>query len=340
MVDCMKPLKHCTRFEDRHWYSPSLTWLSLLLLPLTWLFALITALRRSAYRFGLLKTFRASVPVIVVGNINVGGVGKTPCVIAMAEYLKSQGLVVGIVSRGVGSARNQQPHLVTQTSTAAEVGDEALLMSRRSQVPVVIGKQRVAAVQHLLAHYPQCSVILSDDGLQHYALKRDIEILVVDGERGFGNGCLLPAGPLRESVKRMATVDFVVTNGQAKLTSYGMDYAVDGLRSVLSGVMCRNIDEIKQQPVHAVAGIGNPGRFFTMLRQQGFTVIEHVFPDHYAYQSSDFGFADTLPIIMTEKDAVKCDAFANERMWVMPITAKLDVNFLNKLTLKLRGIKS
>lgn len=335
----MKLQKPYTRFEDRHWYSPSLTWLTLLLLPLAWVFALITALRRGAYRCGLLKSFQAPVPVIVVGNINVGGVGKTPCVIALAEHLKSLGFVVGIVSRGFGSD-HASPHLVTSIASAAEVGDEALLMSRRTQVPVVIGKKRIAAVQYLLTRYPQCSVILSDDGLQHYALKRDIEILVVDGERGFGNGRLLPAGPLRESVRRVSSVDFVVTNGEAKLTSYGMNYAIDGLRSVLSGVMCHDIDGLKRQPVHAVAGIGNPERFFNMLRQQGFTVIEHVFPDHYAFQSNDFVFTDNLPIIMTEKDAVKCDAFANEKMWVMPITAKLDVNFLNKLTLKLRGIKS
>lgn len=336
----MHLLKRCTRFEDKFWYQPSLTWLSMILLPFTGLYYLIITLRRFAYRIQLFKSYSFPVPIVIVGNIAAGGTGKTPCVIALAKHLQGQGMRVGIVSRGVGGKRHVDPAWVTENSSVEQVGDEALLMARHSGCPVVVGVNRVAAVQMLLERMPQCSVVISDDGLQHYRLRRDIEIAVIDAARGFGNGYLLPAGPLREPVRRLQEVDYLLANGGQFTNAETFILKSSTLCAVRDHKPCNNEEALKSQPIHAVAGIGNPGRFFAVLRQAGFDVIEHAFPDHYQYTVQDLMFADAYPVLMTEKDAVKCEQFADARMWYLPVTVDLDDSFLKQFDAKLAKVKS
>lgn len=307
---------------ERSWYRSSYSLLTVLLLPLSWLFRMIVMLRQLLYRCHIKKVTRFNAPVIVVGNITLGGTGKTPLVIWLAQLLKQQGYKPGIVSRGYGGEKQKLPVFVNEKSLPAEVGDEALLLARRSQCPLVVCVDRVAAVQMLLSQ-SDCNIVISDDGLQHYRMGRDIEIAVIDGDRRMGNGCMLPAGPLREPVSRLGQVDFVVTQGNAQAGEFAMQLVGEAFVGVQSGIPDNKIFSPGQR-IHAVAGIGNPERFFSGLAARGLLVIEHRFPDHYCYKKSDFNFTDQLPIVMTEKDAVKCSAFADERMWYLPVEAKLD----------------
>ena len=321
----------------RYWYRPSLHWLTVLLLPFSWLFGCCAALRRGLYRYGFLKVQRALVPVIVVGNITVGGTGKTPFVIWLAKFLRQQNYKPGIVSRGVGGLKHNKPHLVTLDNKAAQVGDEALLLAKHGDCPVVICTNRPAAVAYLLKH-TDCNVVINDDGLQHYRLARDIEIALVDGERRFGNQQLLPAGPLREPVTRLNRVDFVVVNGGNEQDNFRIAFTANNLVSLTNPEDKKSLQTFSQQTVHAVAGIGHPERFFNSLKLAGLNVIPHVFPDHYHFNANDIIFADNLPVIMTEKDAVKCRDFVNEKCWYLAINAEIDANLQQAILAKLKNI--
>jgi len=334
---------------DLVWYRKSLHPVSFCLLPFSWLFGTCAAMRRMFYRAGIFKTYRFNVPVIVVGNIAVGGTGKTPFVIWLAAFLQAQGYKPGIVSRGVGGKSQDIPYRVQAEDNAWMVGDEAMLLLRNSQCPLVIGIDRAAAVRELLKQ-TDCDIVISDDGLQHYGLWRDLEIVMVDAERQFGNRQLLPAGPLRERPSRLAAADFVVTQVAAEAQQDGLPPQGEAVRNEFHAmqllpqhfIAVANPDrqipfaDFSRQKVHALAGIGHPQRFFDMLKKAGFELITHVFPDHHLYQPGDLCFADSLPIIMTEKDAVKCAGFADERYWHVKVNACVNESFGQQLMEKLK----
>lgn len=299
-----------------------------LLLPLAAIFALGSALRRWAYQLGLRPVYRARTPVIIVGNLSVGGTGKSPVVAAIVDALQRRGLRVGILARGYGANLREPREVVTGVS-ASEVGDEPLMHALTTGARVVVSPDRAAGARHL--ETLGVDVIIADDGLQHYGLARDLEIVVVDASRGFGNGRLLPAGPLRESVERLSSVDFVIVNGSAAAHSdwHGREGSLElrlfpaAARRVDDGRQWRALESFRGAPVHAVAAIGNPSRFFGLLRQSGLDIREHAFADHHAFVSTDFNFGDAAPILMTSKDAVKCRSFAQSDMWELPVTARL-----------------
>lgn len=320
------------------WYQPSLNLLTAVLLPLSWLFGAITMLRRWMYRAGLLKSCRFTVPVIMVGNITIGGTGKTPLVIELAHLLRAQGYRPGIVSRGAGGKTQRNPLTVSSISSPAEVGDEAILMQRRAMCPVVVCTDRVAAVRDLLAQ-SDCNMVISDDGLQHYRLARDIEIGVVDGVRQFGNGHLLPAGPLREPLSRLQRADFLVKQEQSSTTPYSMRLEPVCWLSASDASRRLELSAFSGKSAHAVAGIGYPQRFFDMLSSMNIHIHAHPFPDHYFYRSRDLDFKDDLPILMTEKDAVKCAGFADERHWYLQVSAKISDEFKMQLLQKLNKLE-
>ena len=322
-----------------------------ILRPLSWLFALMTMLRRALYRSGIWPSTRVGVPVIVVGNITVGGTGKTPLVLALVQSLARAGWRCGIVSRGYSrkapgiqtrTAEELPIRVVSATLPPNEVptvGDEAAMLAARSGVPVYVSADRAAAAAKLLRDHPDVNVLISDDGLQHYALQRDIEICVVDGERGFGNGALLPAGPLRESIGRLRVVDAIVVHGALdhSATADGIDSQNVATFSMVLGnesiVRIRDAEPIalaaaannfSGKKILAIAGTGHPARFFAHLTRLGFSLAEtRSFPDHHAFSAGDFAVQDVDIILMTEKDAVKCKAFADERMWFMRVDAIL-----------------
>ncbi len=323
---------------DNYWYHKNAVAISLL--PLSGLFRVITGLRKLFYRIGLLKSVSLPVPVIIVGNINVGGTGKTPLVIHLSNLLYRQGYQPGVITRGYGGKQSTRPQLVTAGSDAYDVSDEAVLLATRCPCPVVISTDRVSSSQLLLNH--GCNIIISDDGLQHYRLQRDIEIAVVDGERGFGNGYLMPAGPLRETTERLESVDFIVTNGEShrysSTRSFLMRLKAHSFKS-LHNTDEKNASDFLGKEVHAIAAIGNPRRFFDLLRQLGLIIKEHSFTDHYRYSTSDIEFDDDLPVIMTEKDAVKCRQIVKaEKYWHLPIEADLEDEFNQKLLNKLNDL--
>lgn len=321
----------------QYWYRPSLNGVTRLLLPFSWLFALIVWIRKKLYQVGVMKSQRFSVPVMVVGNIAVGGTGKTPLVIGLAHYLQSQGYQPGIVSRGYGGQSHGKPYAVQPQDEAIKVGDEAILLRRETQCPVIICKDRVAAVRYLLQK-TRCNVVISDDGLQHYALARDMEIAVVDGKRRFGNGRLLPAGPLREPLARLRSVNWVMVNEGDSNDAFTMTIEPLQLISLKTGAVIPWAD-FPRGRIHAVAGIGHPERFFTLLKQAGFDVVAHAFPDHHFYSQQDLDFTEPLPLIMTEKDAVKCKAYADERYWSLAITVKISESFKDNLLQKLKSLE-
>lgn len=317
--------------------------------PLGALNAAVVALRHRLYRWGWLAGERLDVPVIVIGNRVVGGAGKTPTTLALVQALREAGWHPGIVSRGHGgraSAQGAAPQPVRPDSAAVEVGDEPLLLQRRSGVPLWIGRQRAAAGRALRQAHPEVDVIVCDDGLQHLALARDLEIVVVDAARGFGNGRLLPAGPLREPASRLRHADLVVAN-----VAGGLDLpdgvGAGALRMRLEGDLAlpvtgkgppRPLADFQGQDVHAVAGIGNPQRFFAQLRAAGLGVDARPWPDHHAFQPADITFADSAPVLMTEKDAVKCASFAGERHWYVPVAATFDAPDEARLTQRLAAL--
>lgn len=309
----------------RHWYaSPSPPWV---LRGLSWMFRFVVWVRRHWLLFRV-KPGALGVPVVVVGNITVGGAGKTPLVIWLAERLREWGWRPGIVSRGYGGRPQASPRLITGDSSPIEFGDEPVMMARRLHCPVVIGLDRLAAAQ-ALQRLGSVDIILSDDGLQHYRLPRRLEIAVVDATLGLGNAYCLPAGPLREPAARLNSVDAVVVNGSGwkypdTLEPRALSMRLEGTRAIpLHGGASRALIEFSGTTVHAVAGIGNPTRFFSTLSRLGLKLVMHPFPDHHPFQAADLDFADTHPVLMTEKDAIKCRGFANERCWVVPVSPEI-----------------
>jgi tetraacyldisaccharide 4'-kinase len=314
---------------------------AILLLPLTAAFAVVTSLRRALYRAGFLKGWRARVPVIVVGNITVGGSGKTPLVIAIVERLREAGFRPGVVSRGYGAVPpgTEDPLGVVRVfpgvTTPERAGDEPVLIAERCGVPVFVSTDRPRAVQALLAANPEVDVVVSDDGLQHYALARQVEIAVVDGARLFGNGMLLPSGPLREPVARLASVDAVVLNGGAASLdlarrSFSMAPGNERFVSLADGRLLASADfalMARGLRTHAIAGIAHPARFFDHLARLGVHATGHPFSDHHAFQPGELRLPEADLVVMTEKDAVKCRSFADARMWSLSIDAILPGDF-------------
>lgn len=300
----------------------------LLLLPLAAIFNLLSSFRRYLYQFKLLKSHKLPVPVIVVGNINIGGTGKTPLVIWLAQQLMVAGYKPGIISRGYGGNAHQ-PMYVDKSADARVVGDEPVLIAMRTDCPVFVCADRVSAGQKLLEKFPACNVLMSDDGLQHYRMRRDVEIVVYDADKAFGNGMLLPAGPLRETVARLKTVDAVVCNGEAQVhtvsqNAFLMRMHADFFYNLLQPSSTLGASAFSGKKVMAVAGIGNPQRFFNQLKQMGLQFQQRAFADHYAFTANDFADVDADIVVMTEKDAVKCKAFASDNFWVLPVKAEVE----------------
>ena len=307
-----------------------------LLRGLAAIYAPLAGVRRALYSAGLLPRTRLPVPVIVVGNISVGGTGKTPLTMALIEALRARGFNPGVISRGYGGSATA-PLLVDENSDPRVAGDEACLIAQATHAPVAVARDRGSA-GNMLLEAARCDVLIADDGLQHYKLCRDVDICVIDGERRFGNGLLLPAGPLREPASRAGGFAFRICNGGvAQAGEVAMTLHIDGAVALSGPSQHRKlITDWHGQRVHAVAGIGNPARFFAALRAAGLDVIEHAFADHFAYASADLDFGDDLPVLMTEKDAVKCVAFADARCWRVPVRAQLPAEFFDAVAARVR----
>ncbi|NCH58797.1 tetraacyldisaccharide 4'-kinase [Cronobacter dublinensis] len=306
---------------ERIWSGQSPLWV--LLLPLSWLYGLVSGAIRLSYRLGLRKAWRAPVPVVVVGNLTAGGNGKTPVVVWLVEQLQQRGVRAGVVSRGYGGKAAHYPLVLDDTTTPAQAGDEPVLIYQRTGAPVAVSANRAQAVQALLqSASPQ--IIITDDGLQHYALARDKEIVVVDGVRRFGNGWWLPAGPMRERASRLKTVDAVITNGAEPRSGEIAMQLTPGLVVNLRSGEKRPVESLSN--VVAMAGIGHPPRFFATLEKCGLTPVKTVsLADHQALREADVLalLSDGQTLIMTEKDAVKCRAFAHDDWWYLPVEAVL-----------------
>ncbi|MDQ5850215.1 MAG: tetraacyldisaccharide 4'-kinase [Pseudomonadota bacterium] len=311
----------------KHWYRRSaIAWL---LWPVSIAFLVLVLTRRFLYRVRALKSAHPGIPVIVVGNLVAGGSGKTPLVIWIAEFLKTRGASPAIISRGYGARPTGEPHApraVTLASDAAEVGDEPILLARRSGCPVWVGPDRIRVAEALRAQHPEVDVLILDDGLQHYRLRRDLEIAVVDS-RGFGNGLLMPAGPLREPRWRLRSVDAVVAHGNTVVSGFRMGLEGETFHRMTDARDRQPAKAFAGQKVHAVAGIGDPNRFFLHLARLGLKPLPHPFPDHHPFTASDLDYGDPLPVMLTEKDAVKLRHAARPNWWVLPVTASLDPAF-------------
>ncbi|MDR0481231.1 MAG: tetraacyldisaccharide 4'-kinase [Gallionellaceae bacterium] len=316
---------------ERKWYRIT-PWHGVLL-PLALIFLLLSTLRRALYRYGVLHSEKLPVPVIIVGNITVGGSGKTPLTLWLAQQLISAGHRPGIISRGFGGS-NTAPRQVHPDDSADETGDEPLLMAQRKLCPVWIGRDRAAAGRALLAAHPECDLLISDDGLQHYRLQRDAEIVVVDGARLFGNNLPLPAGPLRELRARLKRADAVVINGGAARLGiqhpsfsdhqYTMQLEGTVFHNLHDPALTRQADDFQGMKLRAIAGIGHPQRFFVQLAALGLRPRCAPFPDHYRYTPDDLNDADADATLMTEKDAVKCSPFADAKCWALRVDAQVD----------------
>ncbi len=326
------------------WYSPRCSALAAALWPLSLAFRAVVALRRMLYRRGILPAVRLAAPVVVVGNITVGGSGKTPLVAALARELARRGHRPGIVSRGYGRvSRDRAPIAVAVDDDPDRVGDEPLLLARAG-FPVVVAGDRVAAGRALLAGHPECDVILADDGLQHYRLARDVEVAVVDTARVPGRSWLLPAGPLREPPSRLAEVDAVVAlvpvGGTVPASlpgAFAMTLTGDVFVRVADPRITAPATQFTGPGVHALAGIGHPARFFAQLAQLGIAAAAHPFPDHHRFAAGDLAIADAGAILMTEKDAVKCAAFADARCWYLRVEARVDDRLVTLIEGMLHG---
>jgi len=329
---------------QKQWFK--FTFWHILLMPLSWIFGIVTTVRKWLYKNGWLKSVRLSVPVIVIGNINVGGTGKTPLVIWLAEQLQLAGYKPGIISRGYGGNAKQVTEVMA-FSNPFEVGDEPVLIAARTSCPVFVSANRVEAGQTLLATYPTCNIIISDDGLQHYRLQRDVEIVVYDSAKGFGNGALLPAGPLRESKNRLKTVDAVVSNGSVvnnelllAVKPIEMQLESTAFYNALDNRIKSDVQTFLHQKVLAIAGIGNPGRFFNQLRLLGLDFQSRAYSDHHAFKVEDFEGVEADIVVMTEKDAVKCRSFARPNFWVLPVNAVIKNDLLAIILNKLNKLRT
>jgi tetraacyldisaccharide 4'-kinase len=314
-------------------YSKSLA--SLSLLPFSAIFFLISLFRKYLYQFNFLKSFKLKVPVVIIGNITLGGTGKTPLIIHLAKELKKNGYYPGIVSRGYGS-RATGPIEVNQKSNIDEVGDEPILIQKHTRMPVFVSRNRVMAAKALIKKYKKIDVILSDDGIQHYRLKRDVEVLVIDGIREFGNEYLLPAGPLREPIYKLNDVDAIVCNYKKVIdSSYLMVYKSKFLVNLKTKQKIP-LNKVRLSNIHAIAGIGNPDRFFNDLKSLGLAFDSSAYQDHYRFTEKDFKTMSGKNIIMTEKDAVKCEKFAQDNFWYLPVDVDIDPKFTNVILKKLK----
>jgi tetraacyldisaccharide 4'-kinase len=307
---------------NRIWYErPAPPWW---LVPMSLAYGAVSGSRRFLYAKRMRRTRRLSRPVVIVGNLTVGGTGKTPLVCWLVARLAERGFRPGIVTRGYGGSA-VSVRLIDATDDPKLVGDEPVLLAQRTHVPVAVGRDRPAAAQLLIG--AGCDVIVSDDGLQHYALARDCEVVVIDGDRRFGNGWLLPAGPLRETRSRLAVADAIVVNGGRALLDGALSMRLEAKSAVaLAGGAAVALDEFAGREVHAVAGIGNPERFFNTLRAHGILVLGHPLADHARITGRDIQFADDKPVLMTEKDAVKCRDEADARHWYVPVSAVFESN--------------
>ena len=317
-------------FEDL-WYNSPPWWLWFLL-PLQWLLRLVVWLRRALYHTHLLKSYHAGVPTIVIGNINVGGTGKTPLAIYLLKLLQQEGYKPGLVTRGYGGQSDTYPLRVTDNSNPQQVGDEPFLIYLNTKAMIAVDPNRSRAAKLLVKE--GCDILLCDDGLQHYALQRDIEIAVVDSQRMFGNQWLLPMGPLREPVSRLKQCDLQVYNGKTMLLQ------PKPIKNVVSWSIISQQQQalLKSKNLNAVAAIGNPQRFFNTIKALGYRVIEKTFPDHHQFTKDDFVDGDG-PVIMTEKDAVKCREVAKEHFYFLPVEAELDKEITQKLLTLIRKVK-
>jgi len=304
------------RHVERLWYGTSV--LAILLLPFAWAYRGAVVVRRACYRLGFLRSVQCSVPVIVVGNVTVGGSGKTPLVAWLVRYLGGAGMRPGIVSRGYGGSAGRHPVIVGPGSRAEEVGDEPLLLARRTGVPVCVCADRVAAVQYLLRE-TDITVVVADDGLQHYRLRRDLEFVVIDGQRGLGNGRMLPAGPLREPAARLAEADLVFSNGRADGIAGHVFELIPGKARALLGTRERDLKEFAGDRVWAVAGIGNPDRFYALLAEFGIDIEPVEVADHGIIDLEQLVAEHDRPILMTEKDAVKYPGISIADTWWVPV---------------------
>ncbi len=306
------------------WYSEKSppAWL----MPLSWLYCALVAVRRQARKAGLLPTTHPGVTTVVVGNLTVGGTGKTPLVIALTHLLSAQNLRVGVVTRGYGGTSVNRPQKITAESNPYDCGDEAVLLAQTCSAPVYAGPDRLAAARALLEDHP-VDVLLCDDGLQHEQLGRDIEIVMVDPLRGFGNRYCLPAGPLREPLSRLAKVDATVALGEHPEAGFHIGSTPGEAVNVLDAANRRPLQAFAGRSCHAVAGISNPARFFDMLKARGLRPLTHDFADHHPFIAADIRFGDDLPVLMTAKDAVKCRAFAGENTWFVPLELDLGTVF-------------
>ena len=319
--------KTLDRWLQNVWYGDSAArWV---LLPLSWLFWVVVSLRKALYGAGALSSEHPGVPVIVIGNITAGGTGKTPVTVWLADALRGRGFQPGIVSRGYGGSKSGSPMRVDAASDPEVVGDEPVLLARRLDLPIAVDSDRVRAARMLVED--GVDLIVTDDGLQHLKLERDYEICVIDGARGLGNRKLLPAGPLREPAARLETVDQILVNGRCpdeaetanEQNAIGFELRASELCR-LNGSLARPIERFANTTVHGVAAIGNPRRFFDMLRSAGMQVIEHPFPDHAKLSSTDLSFGDDFEVVMTEKDAVKLGSNLSDRFWYVPVDLEMD----------------
>jgi tetraacyldisaccharide 4'-kinase len=323
------------RLLERSWQRRWCLWLPpfpLLLVPAA-VFGAVVALRRGLYRHGLLPRARLSVPVIVVGNISVGGNGKTPFTQWLVQRLQEHGYRPAVLSRGYGARKGPRPLRVDASLGADACGDEPLLLAQATGAPVYVDANRARAGRRAVAD--GANVLVCDDGLQHYRLRRNIEIVLVDGQRRFGNGLPLPAGPLREPRSRLAEADFVVVKGQGAAGETGMQFVNFRLRRLQNGALFEPAT-FAGRTVHAVAGIAAPDGFFDELRRLGMTVIEHPQPDHAVLRAQSLDFGDDLAVVMTGKDAVKCRSFAHSRCYALDFDVRLDDAFAARLLEKLR----
>ena len=339
------------------WDKPN--WLTRLLWPLTIVYRGLLGLRALGYRFDFIRAEAIDAPVIVVCNMTVGGTGKTPLVIALVKFFSEQGFRPGVICRGYKSEPDHWPRAVQADSSPNEVGDEAMMIFERCNVPVLIGPERAASAKQLVQQY-HCDLVISDDGFAHFGLKRDIDIVVVDGQRRFGNGWCLPAGPLREPLDKIRRAHMVVVN-DAPITHdqnasarprhtiphpqvFSMSMIMGDARLITTRdaqAEFRPVSDFRGKTVHAIAGIGNPDRFFNQLRHHGFKIIEHPFADHHDFRASDLDFDDDFDIVMTDKDAVKCRSFVQDRnqshdhrrrVWSIPVDADIVPSFFDALT--------
>jgi len=335
------------RLIEKVWFQQHYAkwWLVPLLLPLSLLFWLISSIRRIAFKLGLKETVILSKPVIVVGNIGVGGNGKTPVVLHLVELLRSLGLNPGVISRGYGGNAPHYPYLLSEESNAEVAGDEPILIYQRCHVPVAVGADRIASGQLLIEQ--GCDIIISDDGLQYYRLARDLELVIVDGKRLFGNGLLLPAGPLREGLWRLNTSDLVIYNGgditaDKPSMALHMNLLATKVYHLKSGEKRNLTDFINEnKTVNAIAGIGDPHRFFNTLTTLQFEINEQqAYVDHHHFTLDDFKqFSDNRALLMTEKDAVKCRDFAQQHWWYLPVDAHFSEQEQAVLVAKINRIK-